>query len=689
MQHQTTPGTFAAFTPMQNFVVKNYGQVAAFGYTHTFNPKTILSFHYGFSYVNDFGNTGTSDPATVTAMGFDPQIPLHDGLVIPPSVSMSNSSYTGVSPFAIPLGPIQNMDYHLDLSKVIGNHTLGAGGMYYHIRSYDDGWGTSVGFSAAGTAQDGNTATNTGFSPASFMLGTLDSYSPWVGNTGTDQTVNWYGWYAQDTWQVNHKLVLTAGIRWDFVSPPNYHKIVSGLNMFTGQACVTGVVSPQFPAATCPAGYFYNQYNGWEPRFGLTYRVMNHTVAHGAAAILDDHNNTLVQENQNIRLAWPSAAEPNLGGMDLGSPTGAYFSGAKDTGSPASAYWSGMPAATSLIGANNPFSIGYGANPKNKIPYAIEFNLGIEQQLQEHLTLKVDYVGSMGKHQYVDMNANTALTPGPGAPEQRAPYPQYGDFSDSENMGSSAYNALQVELNKQLSNGLTFKTSYTWSKSMDYQSDPYGLAPVSFYNMKPDWGPSDYNRPQMLVFSGIYQLPVGKGRRFLNNSNAFADEALGGWNVGTIVTLDSGQPFDVQANGDIANTEWQSQRAERISGVNRYVSAGGGGSAAYKSWVNYAAYKNPAPYTVSTTVRKNDMLGPSFKNVDFNLTKNFHLFETANLIFKSEFFNIFNHTNYATPNNNLGNVSFDANNNYTGSFGNIYGVNGQGRLLQFGLKVQF
>ena len=162
-----------------------------------------------------------------------------------------------------------------------------------------------------------------------------------------------------------------------------------------------------------------------------------------------------------------------------------------------------MPAAASLLGAANPFAIGYGANPKNKIPYAIEYNLGIEQQLQEHITLKVDYVGSVGKHQYVDMNANTAVTPGSGPAQARAKYPQYGPFSDSENMGSSSYNALQIELNKQMSNGLTFKTSYTMSKSLDYQSDPYGLSPVDFYNLKPDWGPSDYNRPQMLVFSGI------------------------------------------------------------------------------------------------------------------------------------------------------------------------------------------
>jgi hypothetical protein len=683
LARQITPQTFN----VTNFIVKNYRMVAALGFTHTFNPKTILSFHYGYSFDNDYGNTGVSDPATVTAMGLGPQIPLHDGLQFAPQVSLGNS-YTSVGNFAIPLGPIQNMDYHLDLSKVVGNHTLGAGGMYYHIRSYDDGWGISTGFTSNGTAQDGNTASNTGFSPASFMLGTLDSYSPWLGDTGTDQTVNWYGWYAQDNWQVNRKLVLTAGIRWDFVSPPNYHKIVSGLNMFTGEACVTGAVAPQFPKATCPSGYFYSQYNGWEPRFGLTYRALNRTVVHGAAAILDDHNNTLVQENQNIRLSWPSAAEPSLTGLDLGSPTGANFSGAVDTGSPTSSLWSGMPAAASLLGAANPFAIGYGANPKNKIPYAIEYNLGVEQQLQEHLTLKVDYVGSMGKHQYVDMNANTAVTPGAGSIQARAKYPQYGSFSDSENMGSSSYNALQVELNKQLSNGLTFKTSYTWSKSMDYQSDPYGLSPVDFYNLKPDWGPSDYNRPQMLVFSGIYQLPLGRGRKFVNNANVITDDILGGWNIGTIITLDSGQPFNVQANGDIANTGWGSQRAQRVTGKDRYLSGGGGGKA-YKQWVNYAAYTNPAQYTLSTNVRKNDMLGPSFKNVDFNLTKNFHLFETANLIFKSEFFNILNHTNYGTPNNGLGSVSFDANNNYTGSFGNIYGANGQGRLVQFGLKIQF
>jgi hypothetical protein len=670
-QNEAVPAVFNTLAT----VIHNYAQVAALGYTHTFNAKTILSFRYGYSWQNNFDNTGVSNPALLTAMGVNAQMPVHDGLALPPNVGVGNG-YNGIGTFAIPLGPIQTMDYHLDLSKVMGNHTLGVGGMYYHIRSYDDGWGISASFSPAGTAQDGVTANNTGFGPASFMLGTLDGYSPWVGSTAADQTSNWYGWYAQDQWQMNRDLVLTAGIRWDFVSPANYHRIESGLDIESGQVCITGAVPPQFPKATCPSGYFYSQYNGWEPRFGLTYRAANRTVVHTAFAILDDHNNTLIQENQNIRLSWPGSAEPSLSSLDLGAPSGAYFTGAADTGSPTTAYWNGMPAAASLLGASNPFSIGYGADPHNKIPYSIEYNLGVQQQLQENLVLKVDYVGSVGRHGYLDNNANTAVTPGPGPVSKRAPYPQYGSFSYSLNGMPSSYNGLQVELNKQMSSGLSFKTSYTWSKSLDWQSDPYDGGPVDFYNMRPDWGPSDYDYPQIFVFSGLYQLPVGKGKRFLNGANAFTDNVVGGWSVGSIVTLDSGRPTNAFANGDVANTGWGSQRAER-TGANPYAPSGGGGSG-LKQWLNPAAFTQPAVFTRGNESR-NDLHAPPYKDVDFNATKTFPFFETSKLVFKAEMFNIFNHTNYSTPSNTVENSGF----------GEILSSNGYGRLVQFALKVQF
>lgn len=658
--------------------IRNYAQVAALGYTHTFNAKTILNFRYGFSWQNNNDNTGASDPALLTAMGLNAQMPPHSGLALPPNVSPGNN-YSGIGTFAIPLGPIQTMDYHLDLSKVMGNHTLGAGGMYYHIRSYDDGWGIGVTFSPVGTAQDG-ASNGTGFGPASYMLGTIDSYSPWVGATAADQTSNWYGWYAQDQWQITRNLVGTAGIRWDYVSPANYHRVESGLDMETGQVCITGAVPPQFPAATCPSGYFYSQYNGWEPRFGLTYRATNRTVVHTALAMLDDHNNTLIQENQNIRLSWPSSAEPTLSSLDLGAPSGANFTGAADTGSPISSYWTGMPTAASLLGANNPFSIGYGADPHNKIPYSIEYNFGVQQQLQENLALKVDYVGSVGRHGYLDVSANTAITPGPGPVSARAPYPQYGIFSYSQNGMPSSYNGLQVELNKQMSTGLSFKVSYTWSKSMDWQSDPYSGGPVDFYNLRPDWGPSDYNRPQIFVFSGLYQLPVGKGKQFLGNANAFTDNVVGGWTVGTIVTLDSGQPFNAYVYADAANTGWGGQRAER-TGANPYAPSGGGTT--FKQWLNVAAFAEPAAYTRGNENR-NDLHSPPYKDVDFDALKSFPLFESTKLIFRADMFNIFNHTNYSTPGNTVPSNPAQPN-----GFGEITSSNGTGRVVQFSLKVQF
>ena len=129
-------------------------------------------------------------------------------------------------------------------------------------------------------------------------------------------------------------------------------------------------------------------------------------MVHTAVALLDDHNNTLIQENQNIRLSWPGAALPALNSLDIGLPTNAY--------------WSSLPAAASFLGSNNPFGVSYGADPHNKIPYSIEYNLGIEQQLQDHLTLKADYVGSIGRHGYVAATTNTATTPGPGAIQPRA-----------------------------------------------------------------------------------------------------------------------------------------------------------------------------------------------------------------------------------------------------------------------------
>ena len=230
--------------PTYSHYLVNYGQQAALGYAHVFNPKTILNFRYGYSYINYDDTDEPAGSAFAQSIDSTNAFPIHDGVQLAPALSISNG-FTGTSQFSVPLGPMEAMDYHADLSKVVSNHTLGVGGMYYHLRSYDDGWQAGTNFTQNATAQDG-TAGPTGYGAASFLLGTLDSYTPWIGNTGADQTINWYGFYAQDQWQATKKLVLTAGLRWDYVSPPDYHKIVSGLDVLNGQFIVTGAVLPSF-----------------------------------------------------------------------------------------------------------------------------------------------------------------------------------------------------------------------------------------------------------------------------------------------------------------------------------------------------------------------------------------------------------------------------------------------------------
>jgi hypothetical protein len=303
----------------------------------------------------------------------------------------------------------------------------------------------------------------------------------------------------------------------------------------------------------------------------------------------------------------------------------------------------------------------------------MEYNTGIEQQFAHAFVLNLDYVGSVGRHQFIQPTANTALYPAPGAIAARQPFPAYGgSFSYDENVGNSSYNGLQAKVQKSLTFGLNFLVSYTWSKSLDLQSEGQSGSIETIYDIRRDWGPSDYNREHLFVFSGIYQLPVGKGKPYLANGNAFARTILGNWNLGWVATLNSGQPFSVLAGGDPANVGGGSQRAQVIGSPNTGFSQG------ISEWFNTAAFAVPAAYTFGNEGR-NNMTGPPLKNLDFITYKDFSITERFTLQFRAEFFNIFNHANFSNPDRTV----TDAN------FGIISGTSTAPREIQFALKLQF
>ncbi|MBV8866011.1 MAG: TonB-dependent receptor, partial [Acidobacteriaceae bacterium] len=257
----------------------------------------------------------------------------------------------------------------------------------------------------------------------------------------------------------------------------------------------------------------------------------------------------------------------------------------------------------------------------------------------------------------------------------RQPFPQYGGgFSFDENVGNSNYNALQVKAQKNFSAGLSFLLSYTWSKSLDIQSEGQSGSIETIYDYGRDYGPSDFNRTQLFVFSGVYQLPFGKGMSHLSNANGFTNAVLGNWNLAWIATLTTGQPYSIQAGGDPANVGGGSQRAQVVGSPNS------GFNQSIQEWFNTAAFAVPAPYTFGNEGR-NNLTGPSFKNLDFSTYKNFMFTERIGLQFRAEFFNILNHPSFYTPDytvtdSGFGRITQTANPNAN-------------REIQFALKLMF
>src|SRR5262249_47469772 len=148
------------------------------------------------------------------------------------------------------------------------------------------------------------------------------------------------------------------------------------------------------------------------------------------------------------------------------------------------------------------------SDPRQKIPYAIEYNFGLQHQIAPTLSVELNYAGSVARHLNISLGWNTARYPAPGAMSPRTPFPQYPvNMGLIANNGNSSYNGLLANIEKRLSFGLSFLGSYTWSKSLDINSEGGAANQVAdFYNLRGSWGPSDFDLRQMFVLSFSYQM---------------------------------------------------------------------------------------------------------------------------------------------------------------------------------------
>jgi hypothetical protein len=663
-------------------VVINHARVVAVGYTHLFSPTLLGSFHYGYNYTDFFDNNVPGGLALLNATGQAGFEPVRDGEPEVPQIGLS-PRLGGTGQFAIPLGPIRSHQFSADIQKISGSHTFSVGAMLFHIHSFDDGWGSTIGFDQFATSATygvGLNDSNTGDGLASMLLNLPASLFGFVGNTAANDRTNWKAGYLQDKWQASKKLTISVGIRYDIVPPATYkNNQVSGWNpacpippagTFTGSngpantiqfenACFlipipfptpnppapAAPTSPSWPIPNVRKTYFDPKYNGFQPRLGITYSVNQKTVVRAAFAVFDDHNNSLVQESQDPRIAWPFGAGISFGGLNHG-----LVNCSAPSLNASQACFNNEPSASQFLPpvSYSP-AFAFGAATTLKIPYAGEYNFDVERQIAPNLTATVSYVGSQSRHLFIqDMyNAPLPQDMGPGPVAPRTPFPFIGQFPWDTNSGVASYNALQAKVQKRFSQGLTFLASYTYSKCLSIQDEGQSGSIQNPYDWSADKGDCDYNFPHIFVFSYAYQLPLGKGEHFGNNMSGVENNILGGWQISGITTAEAGSPFTATANAsDIANIN-PSSETERANTTGQPLLPSGF-KQTVQAWYNPAAYVTPPSFTFGD-VGRNTLRGPANYNFDFALLKNFRVSESTHLQFRSEFFNIFNKPNFGPP----------------------------------------
>jgi hypothetical protein len=319
------------------------------------------------------------------------------------------------------------------------------------------------------------------------------------------------------------------------------------------------------------------------------------------------------------------------------------------------------------------------ASPFYKMPTVGEWSFGLESQLATNWGLSVYYIGNSSWHlDNLHLFFNQPK-PGVGDYQSRRPYPDFNGFVfyDTTDTNSN-YNALQMKLTKRLSGGLLFLVSYTYSKAMwESGGDDTFVLPQDDNNIKVDRAPSPFNASNAFVFSPLWQLPLGNGRRYLNQGGIL-NGFVGGWEASAIVTAQSGFPFTVTAENDYSNSLSQSPRPDR--------SCNGRGQKAISNWFDTncftttalaAALANGTPRFGNSG--QNILFGPGQKNWDLALIKHNNIFqERLKVEFRAEFFNAFNNVHFGPPGRTINTTS-----------AGVLGSAGDPREIQFGLKLSF
>jgi outer membrane receptor protein involved in Fe transport len=657
-------------------------QVLSVNWLTTFSPTMINEVRFGYSRFRTSFNSADATPGNPdfidpTALGLD----MGTGHVGLPEIDFNGTlENLGATAFSVPRGRVSETFQVLDNFTLIhGRHTFKFGGEFhrYDVQSFNDNLERGL-LDVINPGIDPNPITD---SLIGFYMGDF-STSTDAGNTNRFTFNNNLGFFGQDEWRVRNNLTVTAGLRWEYIGPlGEKHNLLSN---FDASGNLVQVGSPTLP------NVYHRDLNNFGPRLGISWSPRRDTVVRAAYGIYYDYtpqNNLIANFTNSAGLATNPV--PSL----TGSP---FFVGGLNFNQNA---WNGTgtgPVFT-LPTPSNPFTQSIFVTDLNlRTPYVQSWNLNIQRQVGQALAFEIGYVGSKGTKLTRLYDANQGRDPGISNPA----YPQWAAVDVFSGGANSTYNGLQTTVRLQQFRGFSGFSTYTYSKSLDGASDGinFNFANAAFpqdsTNLPAEKGPSTFDTRHRWTTAINYAVP---------ELHVLPHVVGAGWQLNSIVTVQSGRPINIITDAGGVNFNFV-ERPDIIPGVNPILS----------HWTPTTGYLNPNAFAYPAVTAadpngyfgdlgRDQIFGPGFWNYDFSATKNFQLREGLMLQFRSEFFNIFNHPNFALPSNVIA-PGFLADhvtpNPNAGTAGLITqtpdvaqgnpGLGGGGpRVMQFGLRLQF
>ena len=646
--------------------------------TRVLSPATVNEFRFGY---NQFNNSTARELAGVRDVNAELALP---GIPSPPPIGwgipeVSLTAYSGFGDSTE--GPYVNNNHIYqfvdNFSWVRGKHSFRIGGEiridhYNQVgNQFPRGW---LGFEPV-TTQNPAAPAGTGDSFAAFLTGDNRGAQAVVALASVKYRALSHYYYVDDTWKLRPNLTVSLGLRYEN-TPPWLDKSGKAVNLHMP---FVGIV-PNEPADRHPTlvrtgnGDFYEgvllrfnpairvardgrladrlvrrDNNDWAPRLGIAWNPGRWSVRTGIGAFYSqDTGNPKFDLGRNLAGRRNDTSNTDIPDLTMTRPF-------RDLGA--------------SVQINNPAILGN--NHARRTPYTVQYLFNLQREVAGTV-FEAGYLGTASRKMESYRDYNNPRPSPTGSPVARLPFPEFSRIFMVDGHNKGNYHSLALKAQRRFARGLTALAGYTWSKSIDTGSairnhDGDVLFPQdSFCISVCEKGLSSYHTGQRLTFSSLYELPFGR-----NGSKALRLVA-GGWQLGSILTLQSGFPMTITSGRDQSNTANGQDRPN----TNGDATALARGQQDPERFFNTQAF-SLQPFGTHGTVGRNSVIGPGIINVDFSTLKDFIVTENFRVQFRFEAFNAPNHPNWGLAD---GNVT-------SPNFGKIRSTRTDMRDLQFGLKL--